>query len=205
MTKGRILLSRPSAETGFTLVELLVSLFIFGLLSAAGVSLLSVSVRAQELAGTRLDALAEVRRAGALLSGDLAQAAPRLFRDSVGAIHPAFTGGPGEGEAALTFVRRGWENLDGSPRPSLQKVVYRVAGGRLERIAYPLVDGAQPLAAATILAGVDGLRLRYRDEKGDWRDRWDPTEPDDLPRAVEMIVETQGGGTRQLFVTGTGL
>jgi len=195
-----------SAEHGFTLVELLVSLFIFGMLSAAGVSLLSFSVRAQEAAGARLDEMAGARRMGAMLAGDLAQAAPRSYRDAAGTRHRAFTGSPGQGgEALLAFVRRGWENLDGSRRPSLQKIVYRLVDGRLERLAYPLVDGSQPLAPAAIVDGVRGIRLRYRDAKGEWRDRWDPTDLAEMPVAVELVVEAERpGAVRQLFLTGSG-
>ena len=43
-------------RNGFTLVEMLVSLLIFAMLAAAGVTLLSFSVRAQDVAETRLDA-----------------------------------------------------------------------------------------------------------------------------------------------------
>jgi general secretion pathway protein J len=196
---------RRDDEQGFTLVELLVSLFIFGTLSAAGVALLSFSVRAQEAAEARLGDLADFRRAGALLAGDLAQAAPRLARDQSGRPRPAFEGRSGEqGGLALAFVRRGWENLDGAPRASLQRVEYSVADGRLERRIYPRLDGAAPLPAATVVDGVRRVRLRYRDREGAWRERWDPTKADELPRAVELILDSEGSGaTRQLFQTGT--
>jgi general secretion pathway protein J len=194
------------SENGFTLVELLVSLLIFSLLSAAGVALLSFSVRAQESAGARLDDLAALRRAGALIAGDLAQAAPRLQRDQAGRSHPAFFGGTGETGLALAFVRRGWENGDEAPRPSLQKVEYGLVDGRLLRRAYPMVDGAAPFASVPLLERVDSLRFRYRDQKGEWRDRWDPTDPSRLPRAVEMVVAVAGRGTtRQLFLAGAEL
>lgn len=194
------------AEAGFTLVELMVSLLIFGMISAAGVALLSVSVRAQDAAGERLGELSRLRRASTLLAGDLGQAAPRLSRDQAGAAVPAFIGGSGQGDGlALAFVRRGWENIDADPRPSLQKVEYRLAGGRLERRGYPLVDGAEPNAATAVLDGVRSLRLRYRHPTGEWRDRWDPQEPGDLPLAVEMVADVEGAGvTRQLFLTGRG-
>ena len=193
------------SDGGFTLVELLVSLFIFGLLAAAGVGLLSFSVRAQEAAEARLGDLADFRRAGALLAGDLAQAAPRLARDSSGNSRPAFHGGTGEqGGVALAFVRRGWENLAEAPRASLQRVEYSVVDGRLERRIYPRLDGAAPFPATTVVDGVRRVRLRYRDGEGNWRERWDPTKASELPRAVELVLDAEGSGTtRQLFQTGT--
>ncbi|HEV2748653.1 MAG TPA: type II secretion system minor pseudopilin GspJ [Allosphingosinicella sp.] len=191
-------------EAGFTLVELLVALLIFGMLSAAGVALLSFSVRAQDMARERMDTLAEVRRAGALLTADLAQAAPRLVRDEAGLVRPAFEGGSGQGDTvALALVRRGWENLDGAPRPSLQKVQYRLAAGRLERGAYRFLDGAEAMAPTVVADGIVALRLRYRDRDGLWRDRWDPTDRAELPRALEMVIETgQGAPVRQMFLVG---
>ncbi len=197
-TAGRI-------SNGFTLAELLVSLFIFGLLSAAGVALLSFSVQAQESAEARLDDLADFRRAAALLGGDLAQAAPRTVRDSAGNSRPAFHGVGGEqGGVALAFVRRGWANLDDTPRPSLQRVEYSFAEGRLERRVYPRLDGAAALPATVVVEGVRRIRLRYRDREGAWRERWDPVRPTELPRAVELVMDAEGSGTtRQLFQTGT--
>lgn len=189
---------------GFTLVELLVALFIFGMLSAAGVTLLSFSVRSQGMAEERLGRTAELRRAGALLASDFGQAAPRLVRDRAGARRAAFRGGVDE-DAAVALVRRGWENVDGAPRPSLQKVEYRLANGRLERRAYPFLDGAEPMAFVIVAEGVEAMTIRYRDAKGEWRNRWDPADPAALPGAVEVTLATSHSGTvRQLFLAGAG-
>jgi general secretion pathway protein J len=193
-------------EQGFTLVELLVSLVIFSMLSAAGVALLSFSVRAQDIAGERLEQIGDFRRFSALATSDFAQAAQRISRDESGALRPAFVGGTGQAEpVSVTLVRRGWENVDGSNRSSLQKVQYRLQGDRLERVAYRFVDGSAPLDAVTLVDGVRSLRLRYRDPNGDWRERWDPTRPTDMPVAVEMVLDVErGGSVRQLFLVGTG-
>lgn len=193
------------SEAGFTLVELMVSLLIFGMLSAAGVALLSFSVRAQESAEERLGDLAGIRRLGALLTSDLAQAAPRPFRDEAGRTRPAFAGTSGDGsEPVLRFVRGGWENHDGSGRSALQKVEYRLRNGRLERVAFRHVDGGAATAPAALVEDLRSLRLRYRDNDGAWRDRWDPTRVTALPRAVEIVLETDGGAPiRHVFLTGT--
>ena len=195
---------REQERNGFTLVELLVSLFIFALLSAAGVALLSFSVRAQEYAEIELGEIADLRRTGALLSADLAQAAARPWRDENGESRPAFSGANGEREGAiLAFVRRGAENLEAAPRPSVQRVEYRLAGDRLERRSWTMIDGAPPRVESAMLTGVRRIRLRYRDRSGEWRERWDPTALADLPRAVEMVVDTgEAGATRMIFLTG---
>ncbi|HEY6916417.1 MAG TPA: type II secretion system minor pseudopilin GspJ [Allosphingosinicella sp.] len=196
---------RSTNEGGFTLIELLVALLIFGLVSAAGVALLSFSVRTDESAEARLEEIGALRRAGALLSADLAQAVPRLSRDEDARVQPAFRGGGSIGEPLLAFVRSGWDNPDGSPRPSLQKVEYRLSGDRLERIAYSQLDGASPRQPATILSGVRALRIRFHDAQGNWRERWDNEDPFALPRAVELIVATQRyGEVRQLFLVSAG-
>jgi general secretion pathway protein J len=197
-------LRRNTKEAGFTLIELLVALLIFGLLSAAGVALLSFSVRAQDAAGQRMEEVAALRRTGALLAGDLAQAVPRPARDVNGRPQPAFRSGTGgSGSELFAFVRAGWENPDAAPRASLQKVEYRLAGETLERIAYLMVDGAAPRAPTPLLTGVRALRVRYRDAQGAWLDRWVPARADDMPRAIELEMETpRDGNVRQLFLVG---
>src|SRR5205085_250131 len=97
------------ARNGFTLVEMLIALVIFGMLTAAGVTLLSLTVRTQETSDRLLDTLGTLRRTGALLNADLAQAAPRLHRNANGEQMAAFTGGNGGEALLLAFVRRGWE------------------------------------------------------------------------------------------------
>lgn len=194
-----------SGEGGFTLVELMVSLMIFGMLAAAGVGLLQFSVRSQAASGERLDEVAALQRARAILTADLAQAAPRITRDRSGARIVAFAGGTGaEGEPALAFVRRGWSNSEGNPRANLQKVEYRRVGDRLERRAYPMLDGAEIGPSSLVIGGVRSLRLRYR-SGADWLDRWDSARPGAMPQVVEAVIDVPRFGTvRQLFLVGPG-
>lgn len=192
----------PRREHGFTLVEMLIALSIFGMLTAAGVTLLTLTARTQETSDRLLAELGEIRRTGALLDADLAQATPRLHRDRAGAAQPAFAGGTGEAPLLLAFVRRGWDAGEGA---TLQRVVWRLRDGRLERLSWSRVDGGGEPVAMALLDGVRAARLRYRDEEGAWRERWDPTDPTRLPRALELVVESETHGlVRQLFLVGTG-
>lgn len=190
-------------DAGFTLIEMMISLLIFGLLAAAGVSLLSFGVRAQAVASRKLDDVAALYRLDGVLVADLAQALPRNARDEGGAVRPAFEGG--NGATLLRLVRGGWDNVDGAPRASVQKVDYVLSeNGTIDRIAYPMLDGAAPLPPATMLAGVSTVTLRYR-MAGAWADRWEGRAATPLPDAVEMtITRTDGTVFRELFLVGTG-
>ena len=192
------------ARNGFTLIEMLIALMIFGMITAAGVTLLSLTVRTQESAERVLESLGTIRRTGALLNADLAQAAPRIHRNGDGEPRPAFTGGNGSEALLMAFVRRGWED-ESAFHSSLQRVEYRLREGRLERWRYDSVDGAGRAVAMPLLEGVRRVRLRYRDRDGAWRERWDPTDPARLPVAVELVSESEGQGeVRQLFLVGGG-
>lgn len=192
-------------RNGFTLVEMLIALAIFGMITAAGVALLTLTVRTQATSDRLLDALGELRRTGALLNADLAQAAPRRWRDADGQPHPAFTGGTGASAdgALLTLVRRGADDAAGARDP-VRRVDYRLANGVLERLSFGAVDGDPPVVTAALLDGVRTARLRYRDRRGDWHGTWEPTDAAELPAAVELVVDSAGEGVvRQLFLVGS--
>lgn len=195
----------PDPAAGFTLVEVMVSLLIFGLLAAAGVVLLSFSVRAQTATAAKLDQDTALARLTSALTADLAQATPRTTRAADGGVLPPFTGEAGSGAAPmLRLVRGGWSNLDGAPRAAAQKVEYRLDDGVLTRVAYPMLDGAAPLPPAVMLDRVAQVTLRYR-VKGAWSDHWAGTAEAPLPDALELVIHRADGvDYRQLYLVGTG-
>lgn len=191
-------------RNGFTLIELMVALFIFAILSAAGVMLLSGSVGAQGAVQQRLDGLAEVQRASSLMTVDLAQATDRISRTRSGALAPVFfAAGGGQADPAVQFVRTGRDNPDAATRSNLQKLEYGLSGGRLIRRAYPQVDGTEPERAAVMLDDVVAAGFRFRGADGAWRTDWRPTDPRDMPRAVELTVTRRDAApVRMLFLVG---
>ncbi|MGO1303759.1 MAG: type II secretion system protein GspJ, partial [Sphingomonas parapaucimobilis] len=108
------------------------------------------------------------------------------------------------GPDAMRLVRGGWSNLDNAARPSVQKVAYRLNGDVLERVAWPLLDGATPMEPAALMDHVRELHLRYR-FNGAWLDQWQGQPGVALPQAAEVtIVRDDGMIYRQLFLVGTG-
>ena len=198
--KGR---ARRDSESGFTLVEMLIALTIFAMLTAAGVALLSVTARTQQTADRLLGELGELRALQSLLTADLSLAVPRRRRDNRGEPVAAFSAAASGQPALLDFVRGGVEGSGGS---TLRRIAYRLREGRLERLSYPHVDGAPPPISMTLLRGVRQIRLRYRDEEGGWQDSWAPTDGARLPRAVELVTDSEAHGlVRQLFIVGAAL
>lgn len=192
------------SEAGFTLIELLVALAIFALISVAGVTLLRSGTDTQIAVKERLGEMALSHRLANAMEADLAQAIARPVRDQSGQPVPGFT----EGDATVSggifgLVRAGWSNFDGAPRAGLQRVTYVLENGALKRLSWPMLDGAAPADAATMLEDVATATAEYRDDKGQWRGDWTATDANALPRAIALSVTVKGKPEqRMLFLVG---
>ena len=178
-----------SAENGFTLIELLVSVAIFAMIAVAGVSILSTSVRGQDIVQGRLSSVADSRRVAALLASDLGQIVARSTRGVSGQVEPAFGGG--NGAVLMTYVRSGKSNPDELSRSGLERVMWRLSEDRLERIVRTQLDGGADGEPAVMIRGLNSAGVRFRGGAG-WSKDWRPAKPDDLPRAVELTVRRRG-------------
>jgi general secretion pathway protein J len=156
-------------ESGFTLIELMISLGLFALIAVAGLAMVQGIINVQGRTEIRLDRLAELQRTVFVVTSDIDQIATGRV-----------SGNPREG---LKFTRAA-PGMGGA-RIEIQ---YLVAGGMLVRKGGPAVQ--------RLLPGVTAARWRFWD--GEWRDRWPMTaEAADIwPRAIEMelqIVSPKGG------------
>ena len=187
---------------GFTLVEMLVALAIFGLVSAAGVMVMRFTVDNQAVVRAHNDRIGAFQRTRAILKADLAQAAARSTRGQDGrSMRASFYGASSDRSGVLLrFARRGWDNPGAEPRPSVQYVEYRVVEGRLERSARPELDGAALGTPQMLIDPVQSVSVAFL-----WGGQWIGTLPggreDVLPQAVRLDVAIEGiGAVSQLFV-----
>ncbi len=187
------------AATGFTLVETLVALFIFGLLASAGAYTLGVSVENAQAVEAVADELQDLQRTRAILRSDLGQMADRPTRDSAGEPRGVLTGGEGA-DILLGFARYGPDN-SGAARPSLQYVEYSMTEAGLERRAAVQLDGSAMSPAALMLPQASAAEVDFHYD-GAWSDTVQPR-PAPLPDAVRLVItHPRFGRVEQLFLVG---
>lgn len=192
-------------QSGFTLVEMMVALFIFSLLSVAGVALLRGAVNSNEVTDAKLSDMAQMQRLVSLMEADLSQALARPYRDDQGDKVAAFISETGSsGRGFLSFTRGGQSNINNKPRSNMQRVSYQLNDGRLERLQYETTDGGAISEPAELLADISDLELRFRDKRGQWVSNWQTERLNDLPRAVELRFDQNGRNYRHVFLVGTG-
>ena len=193
------------SRNGFTLVEMMVALFIFAMMSVAGVIMLRTAVDSDEVTGEKLSHMAGMQRFVSLVENDLSQALARTYRDDQGIRMPAFASKAGAPEAGfLIFSRGGQSNINGESRSNLERVEYRLVEGRLERWRNRMTDGGSFEQPAVLVSDIDTLTLRFRDKRGQWIDRWETERMVELPRAIDIQFEQGGRQYRHLFLVGTG-
>ncbi len=192
-----------SKRAGFSLVEVLVALAVFALIAGAGASVLVVSLNTRDGVRQASEGVAELQRLRAMLRADIGQAADRRTRGANGrpSAQPMMTG-QGQSEALLVLTRAGWTNPGEDPRPSLQRVEYRLVEDRLERRFTDHLDGARPGPPQVLARGVRAAEVSFMID-GQAAPAYAASMERPLPDAVRVRLTLDGlGAIEQLFLTG---
>lgn len=214
-------MNRSSAR-GFTLLEILVAVFVFAIFSAMAYGGLSrlLENRAridEERAFWREIALGFVR-----MEQDFSLARNRPVRNSGGNPVEAFRGQPTDTRAvadpSVEFSRGGIVVPNGYTADT-QRVGYRLVDDNLVRVTWPVLDRApqtQP-AMTPLLHNVEEFQVRFFQASqqsgtssgglsGTWIQHWPPlgsTQHNPLPEAVEVTVALKGRGKyTRVFLVG---
>ena len=123
---------RTHAQSGFTLVEMLIALFVFALISIGTMSALTNTIRGKNQMNDRLDSLREIETTRSLLKADMASLTLLPTRDAYGGLNKNLL--EGGVDTLLTFTRTGRINPGGlEARGDLQRVSYVFEQGQLIR------------------------------------------------------------------------
>lgn len=150
-------------QSGFTLVEVLIAMFIFALISAGTMTALTASFRGKAQMNERLSAIAKIDGARALMKSDFENITLIPMRDAYGGqIQYAMTGGI---DNLLQFTRKGRPNPGGlEARSEYQRVSYVFENGNLIRRTLTHANPAPQTAVMdrVLLNDLDNVSMTFR-------------------------------------------
>ena len=164
------------AAKGFTLIEVIVALAVFGVMSMLAYSALGSTLSNVDYLTERMDRLQSLQRAVRYLSTDLMQTAPRPVRNELGdGFVPALQTSLSS-DFLLELTRGGWTNPAGLPRGTLQRVAYRLEDDELVRYHWNVLDRtyANEPIATVLLNDVESLYFRFLQYNDEWNNFWPP-------------------------------
>ncbi len=214
---------RSRRSRGFTLIELVVALFISAIMFVLGYRALSQAISSRRELEEQAAKLQALQRAMRIMEQDFELLEPRPVRNTIGdgwlgSLVGTDTGATGSLKTQLsasalsgssppivTFTRIGWTNPVGVQRSELQRVFYSIENGSLVRSYYPVLDATEAVLPVkrTLIEHVKSFSVRYMDAGYNWQAAWPEqtlggtsplTQLRTRPIAVEINLEIEGWG-----------
>jgi general secretion pathway protein J len=198
---------------GFTLLEVLVAVVIFGIISLLAYGGYNQLIRQSEIVESSATRTRAIQSTVQRMAEDFEMLEPRPIREPLGeTLEPALRAGGTRVDTLLDLTRSGWTNPAGLSRSTLQRVTYRLMDNKLERAYWNALDRTlttEP-TSAVLLDKVRTASFRFMDQNQTWHDQWPPlgySGPDAVrlrPIAVEVTLELEDWGklVRLLEVSG---
>ena len=193
--------STSTRQPGFTLIEVIIAMSIFAIVSLLAYSGLHSVISTKTHTENSLERLRELQMTMLKLNSDLQQLSIRNGHDALGGILLNIT--DQNSDYLLVFTRSGWRNPANLPRSTLQRVAYKLDEDKLIRLYWPHIDRAddEQLVEQTLIANIESLELRFLDDKNQWQTNW-PSANDlasaqpsgSLPLAVEATLKMNDWG-----------
>lgn len=202
-------LSCKQCNKGFTLLEVLIAIAIFSLISLSSFTIFDSVLKGDETAKKRSHRQNELQRAFLIIERDITQIARRTVRlegeAPLGQLIQSAEDSFASEEQAIAFVRHGWTNPGLLlPRSDMQAVAYRLVEETLQRLHFNFVDsvvGEEP-KVRTLISDITELSFEYYDGKK-WQKSW-PNITLPLAIAIELNTKDYGVIRRQFLVAGDG-
>ncbi|ABI77490.1 general secretion pathway protein J [Hyphomonas neptunium ATCC 15444] len=167
--------SAGASQSGISLVETMIALFVVALLATAGGIMLTQSLRGARLVEDRGSDAQELQTALSVIRDDFSAFVDRPSRsDATSELPTRFEGQPVRFDGRIvTFIRNGWPNPAGHPRSDLQRIEYSFVDGALIRRSWSAPDAGPgtDIAEQTLLNGLENITVRYGREQG-WQSDW---------------------------------
>jgi len=194
---------------GFTLLEMLVAIIIFALLSLAAYQILQGVLRSGEISKIHSERLTELQRAMLIIEQDFTQIVARKSRQEGVVKDNLRTLTVGKGifssqDQGIEFNRLGWNNPLGLlPRSNILRVRYVLRDGQLQRLyfLYPDTTSGQEPETQVLLNDIEKLSFRFWNNG--WKSTWSAAEK--LPEGIEInFTSKHFSDIRRIFLVSPG-
>lgn len=182
-------------HTGFTLLELLIAISIFSVLSVMAYSGLKTVLDSRDASQQKAERVADIQIAMLRINNDLLHATERTVRDAFGSpISSMMT--LQSGDSSLEWTRSGYSNPGEFKRSNLQRVAYKLNENNLVRVTWPVLDrtqGTEP-TESILISDIESLEWNFIDQSNAASSDWPTTAAfaagriTELPRAVELLI-----------------
>jgi general secretion pathway protein J len=193
---------------GFTLLELLIAITVFAILSTIAYSGLDIVLDTEARTTKHIDQLSQLQKAFSLMLRDIEQVTDREVRDEFGDPLLPMRSGGFSGEL-VEFTRGGRPNPMDLQRSNLQRIGYQLDEGVLYRIYWPQLDRAQEVKPirTPLIDDIESVQLVFFDRDLKSQETWPPelnnqdaSESPSLPRGLAITLETRNlGEIRRVF------
>ncbi len=200
---------KPQQTSGFTLIEIIVVMFVISVMCAFGYAGLNNTIKQSNQISLIRDQLEELQLAVSLIQQDLTQTVNRNIINDFGSEEHALLAQENSAEV-LKLSRAGWSNPAGQRRSTITRIEWLIDedNNLVRRHWYELdrAPGTEPVDTI-VLTGIETVEMNFLDPDDNWEPLWpninniNPKGGEiTIPKAAEVILNTERWGEiRRVF------
>ena len=189
-------------KTGFTLIELMIAIMIFAIISLISYRVISALLITKQVVTNSQNKWGSLARANNRISGAIRGAIPLVIRDDNSAIMPAVMGKSKleqkfDAQLEMTVSGRIGDAVYGTYPP--KRIGFRFIGGTLYLVSWPVLNRVITTTPRVdiLLSGVSEFTVNFLYPDMKWRDSWplNGMRPNVLPSGIKINIVMKSGET----------
>ena len=193
-------MSKYKKQHGFTLIEIMISVIIFAIISVISYRIITSLINTKQIAGSAQEKWGNLSLVNSNMGTSWNRVIPLVVRDGNGAILPALQGKSKlssnyDSQLELTLSGYIGDDVYGTTPP--KRIGYRFNQGSLYLVTWPVLNRVLTTVPQIdlLMDNVQSFSALYLYSDKQWHDSWPPEggDPTVLPRAVKLQYQLKSG------------